>query len=152
MPQILTKYFGPLEYQERDVVRFPSGLPAFEEELEFLVIEPAAQAPLTFLQSAGQAGLCFLALPILAIDPQYALAVSAEDLSALDLEESRQPAIGGEVDCLAVIAAPEQGSPTANLLAPIVINRKNRLGVQAIRVDSTYSHQHRLAPTEEVCS
>jgi flagellar assembly factor FliW len=152
VPQILTKYFGPLDYQQRDVVRFPSGLPAFEEELEFLVIEPAAKAPLAFLQSTRQAGLCFLALPILTIDPHYALAVSAEDLAELGLDASRQPAIGGEVDCLAVIAAPEHAPPTANLLAPIVINRKNRLGLQAIRVDSTYSHQHRLGPTEEVCS
>ncbi len=152
MPQILTKYFGELEYQEQDVVRFPSGLPAFEEDLEFLLIEPAARAPLAFLQSTRQPRLCFLALPVLAIDPQYALAISAEDLAALEVDTARQPSIGADIHCLAVIAAPEQGPPTANLLAPIVINRKSRLGLQAVRVDSTYSHQHRLSPAEDVCS
>ncbi len=66
MPKVLTKYFGSLEYEPKDVVKFPSGLPAFEEELEFIVIEPAAKAPLAFLQSLRQPGLCFLTLPILA--------------------------------------------------------------------------------------
>ena len=152
MTQVLSKYFGPLEYREQDVVRFPSGLPAFEEEHEFLVIENASQAPLIFIQSIRQPGLCFLALPVLAIDPGYNFAVTAEDIDKLGLDATRQPAIGTEVDCLAIIAAPEDGTATANLLAPIVINRKNRMAVQAIRVDSTYSHQHVLTPAEDVCS
>ena len=152
MPQVLTKYFGPLEYQEDDVVRFPSGLPAFEEELAFLVIEPAVHAPLAFVQSVRQPGLCFLALPVLAVDPNYSLVIAVEDLDMLKLDSSRQPAIGREVDCLALIAAPESGPATANLLAPIVISKKNRLGAQAIRVDSTYSHQHPLGEPEVVCS
>ena len=152
MPQVLTKYFGSLEYLEDDVVQFPSGLPAFEEELEFLVIEPAAKAPLAFLQSMRQPGLCFLALPILAVAPDYALAMTLEDLEALHMDTGRQPEIGREVDCLAVIAPPQDGLLTANLLAPVVINRSNRFGVQAIRLDSTYSHQHPVAKVEDVCS
>ena len=63
MPQVLTKYFGSLELQEEEIVRFPSGLPAFEEERQFLVIEPAANAPLAFVQSVRQPGLCFLLYP-----------------------------------------------------------------------------------------
>ena len=152
MPQLHTKYFGPLEYQEQDVVRFPSGLPAFEEESRFLVIEPPDRAPLAFLQSMRQPGLCFLALPVLSVEPRYGLAITTEDLEALKLDTGRQPAIGAEVDCLVVIAIPEGGVPSANLLAPIVINRANRLGTQAIRVDSTYSHQHPVAKVEDACS
>jgi flagellar assembly factor FliW len=152
MPQARTKYFGTLEYREQDVVRFPSGLPAFEDESRFLVIEPPDRAPLAFLQSMRQPELCFLALPVLAIDPQYNLAMTEEDLEALELDTSRQPAIGVEVDCLAIVAVPESGPASANLLAPIVIHRGSRLGVQAIRVDSTYSHQHPVAKQEDVCS
>src|SRR6266567_1514680 len=50
MPQILTKYFGPVEYGEADIIQFPSGLPAFEDETQFLTLEPQATAPLIFLQ------------------------------------------------------------------------------------------------------
>jgi flagellar assembly factor FliW len=157
MPQVLTKYFESLEYKEADVIRFPAGFPAFEEELEFLVIEPPARAPLAFLQSVGKPGLCFLALPIQFIDPHYKLDMTLEDLECVELPTARQPVIGEDVDCLAVIAMAENAPPSANLLAPIVINRGNRLGVQAIRIDSTYSHQHPvgMAPVgkgDDTCS
>ena len=153
MPHILTKYFGSIEYQEADVVRFPCGLPAFEQETEFVLIEPPSSSPMVFLQSLQQSSLCFLSLSILAIDPDYSLAVTAEDLQSLELEPGRQPRIGDEITCLALIAVAENGRITANLLAPIVIDRLNRRAIQAIRIDSTYSHQHQVAAqTEDVCS
>ena len=132
MPQIPTKYFGNLEYRDEDVVQFPCGL--------------------QFLQSVREPGLCFLALPILVVDPEYHLAMTLEDLVALELETNRQPVIGSDIDCLAVLVVPESGSPSVNLLAPIVINRGNRTGLQAIRVDSDYSYAHSLAGPEAVCS
>lgn len=152
MPKVLTKYFGSLEYEPKDVVKFPSGLPAFEEELEFIVIEPAAKAPLAFLQSLRQPGLCFLTLPILAIAPDYTLCIALEDLETLKLETGHQPEIGREIDCLAVIAPPQNGPLTANLLAPVIINRGNHFGVQAIRLDATYSHQYPVATAVDACS
>ena len=150
MPKLATKYFGSIEYREDEVVRFPSGLPAFERELEFLAIEPASSAPLVFLQSARTPGLCFLALPVEGIDPDYRLAIIRDDLQALGLAGDRQPGIGSEIRCLAIVAAPSNGAVTANLLAPIVINPANRRGLQAIRMDSAYSYRHTVA--EGVCS
>src|SRR5207248_3227999 len=140
------------EYRDEEVVRFPGGLPAFEEEVEFLLIEPADRTPLQFLQSVTQPGLCFLALPILIVDPGYQLAMTIEDLVSIELDTDRQPVIGSEVECLGVLVAPETGPPSVNLLAPIVINRRNRLGLQAIRIDAAYSHAHSLAGPEAVCS
>jgi flagellar assembly factor FliW len=152
MPQILTKYFGTIDYDDENVIRFPSGLPSFEEESRFLVIAPADRAPLVFLQSMRQPGLCFLTLPILVIDPHYHLEMTAQDLESIELDTGRQPAIREDVECLAVLVAPEDGPPSANLLAPIVINRRTRLGTQAVRLDSVYSHQHQLASPEDTCS
>lgn len=149
MPELSTKYFGTINYREEEVVQFPSGLPGFEEEKLFLAIEPPANAPLTFLQSVRRPGLCFLALPIQGIDPDYQLAVTREDLESLGLETDRQPRIGEEIRCLAIILVAESGHVSANLLAPIMINPANRRGVQAIRVDAIYSHQHPL--TEALC-
>jgi flagellar assembly factor FliW len=157
MPEILTKYFGSIEYQESDVVQFSSGLPAFEEETQFLLIEPAASAPIVFLQSLRQSGLCFLTLPILAVDPQYDLAITVEDLQSLGIEPGQPLRIDAGLTCLAVIAVTENGAVNANLLAPILINRRDRRGVQAIRVDSIYSHEYPVtalsgARQEDACS
>ena len=75
-----------------------------------------------------------------------------EDLELIGLETGHQPEIGADVDCLAVLVSPEDGPPSANLLAPIVINRRNRLGTQAIRLDSVYSYAHQLTSPEDACS
>jgi flagellar assembly factor FliW len=153
MPQTATKYFGSIEYQEADAVQFPCGLPAFEDESQFLILESPASAPFVFLQSLRLPSLCFLALPVPVVDPEYQLALSDEDLHTLGLEPGRQPRIGDEVACLAVIVAPENRPITANLLAPIVINTRGRRGVQAIRSDSIYSHKHAVVVRkEDVCS
>jgi flagellar assembly factor FliW len=150
MPEILTKYFGTVEYREADVLQFPAGLPGFEEQSQFLAIEPPANAPLIFLQSVRLPGLCFLALPMQGVDSDYRLAITREDLASLELDTSRQPRIGEEIGCFAVIVVAETGHISANLLAPIVVNLANRRGVQAIRIDTVYSHQHLL--TEALCS
>ncbi len=152
MPQIVTKYFGTLDYAKEEVIRFPSGLPSFEEEDRFLIVGPPDRAPLLFLQSIRQPGLCFLALPILIIDHEYRLEMTLEDLELIELDTGRQPEIGPDVDCLAMLVVPEDGAPSANLLAPIVINRRNRVGTQAVRRDSVYSHAHQLASPEDACS
>ena len=149
MPDLFTKYFGSIQYREEDVIQFPSGLASFEDDSQFLVLEPAASAPLTFLQSLRVPSLCFLAVRMQGIDPDYKLAITREDLESLGLQTSRQPRIGEEIHCFAVIVVSENGPITANLLAPVVINPANRRGIQAIRIDSIYSHQHLL--TEGVC-
>jgi flagellar assembly factor FliW len=142
MLSVPTKYFGILSCREEAIFEFPRGLPAFEDEKRFVLIELRENSPLVFLQSLLQPTLCFLAFPILVVDRQYGLAVPGEDLAALDLDPHRQPALGAEVLALALLSLHDGFSPTANLMAPVVLNLKTRRGLQAIRQDQVYSHQH----------
>ena len=146
MPSVDTKYFGVLAYREEAVFEFPRGLPAFEEEHRFVLIEIPENATLVFLQSLQQPELCFLAFPILVADREYRLAVCGEDLEALELDCGRQPTLGSEVLVLALVSLHNGFSATANLMAPIVLNIKTRRGLQAIRQDTLYSHQYALEP------
>src|SRR5271155_3955364 len=145
MPSVETKYFGNLAYAEESVFNFPQGLPAFEEEKAFVLIEASQQAPLVFLQSMARPSLCFVAFPILVVDKNYQLAIAPEDLEDLGLDPGRQPALGAEVLVLALISLRDQFLATANLMAPIALNVKTRRGLQAIRRDARYSHQHPVA-------
>jgi flagellar assembly factor FliW len=151
MPSLDTKYFGVLTYREEAVFEFPQGLPAFEEEHRFVLIEMPENAPLVFLQSLRQPGLCFLAFPILVADREYRLAVSPEDREALQLDGGQQPKLGSEVLVLTLVSLHDGFSATANLMAPIVLNLKTHCGLQAIRQDNLYSHQHPIqSPSPEV--
>jgi flagellar assembly factor FliW len=152
MPVLETINFGPITFEQESILEFPRGLPGFEECRRFVAVQIPQTAPLLFLQSLEQAPLCFTTMPIQSVDPDYRLQVIPEDLALVDLPPGRQPRIGLDVLCLAVLSLRESG-PTANLLAPVVVNLTNRKAVQAVAPESDYSHQHRLLPEEvTVCS
>lgn len=152
MNQAPTRQFGLLEFDDQAIVEFPSGLPGFDQEKRFVLVERAAVAPIVFLQSLSSPELCFLAAPLAAVDPLYGLAITPEDLRQLGFDERRQPREGREVLCLALLSASENGPLTANLLAPVVIDLHTRRAIQAVRTDTQYSHQHPLAAPEIPCS
>ena len=145
MRSIETKYFGTLPCSEDSVFNFPQGLPAFEEEKGFVLIEPPAAAPLVFLQSMTRPDLCFAAFPVLSVDRGYQLGIAPEDLEELGLDGGRQPAPGLEVMVLALLSLHGDFRATANLMAPVVLHVATRRGLQAIRRDSCYSHEHPVA-------
>ena len=142
MEACATRYHGTLSYQPDAVIHFPQGLIGFENETRFLPIEQPHARPIVFLQSLTTPGLCFLSLPVFVVDRDYRLELADTDLRSLDLPVSRQPVIGTEVMCLALVSIPEDGPTTANLLAPVVVNLGSRTAVQAIGANPAYSHQY----------
>ena len=121
---------------------FPRGLPGFEDQDRFVLIEKEALAPIVILQSTARPELRFITVSVWAADPGYQIGITEEDLAILEL--AKQPHSDGDVVCLAILSAREGESFTANLLAPVVINPRIKVGVQAVRNDARYSHQSPL--------
>ena len=149
MPRLSSKYFGELDYTEDAVFRFPGGIPAFEDQNEFVFLDQPHTGPLVFMQSLRDPDLCFLTVPVFVALPDFSLHLQPEDLGALDLCPERQPRIGEEVLCLALVTVSEGADPTANLAAPIVLNLRNRSGLQAIQDCPDYACRHPLLAREE---
>ena len=147
MPESETRYFGTLSYEPQAVIEFPAGLPGFAHCRRFLPIDDAARRPLIFLQSLEDPWLCFLTLPVEAVDPGYRLTMSREDLALAGF--AAQPALGSGVLCLAVVTALPGEMPTVNLLAPVVVNRATGKAVQSVRDDSVYGCRHPLGEAAE---
>ncbi|HEY7390777.1 MAG TPA: flagellar assembly protein FliW [Bryobacteraceae bacterium] len=141
-----SKDFGRIDYEPGSILEFSNGIPGFEQRKRFVALTFPHTQPLVFLQSLEEPALCFITLPVLSIDREYRLMVSEEDLESIGLPANRQPRIGQDVACLAVVTIQRNGGPTANLLAPLVINVRNLRAVQAIPPEPSYSHQHSLAP------
>jgi flagellar assembly factor FliW len=151
MPGFETEHFGQVPLAPEVEFEFPRGLPGFDERRRFIPLRFEHSDPVIFLQSLEDPGLCFITVPVLVADPAYRLEMDTEDLEAIGLDGSRQPRIGEDVMCLAVVSARPEG-PTANLLAPVVVNLRNHRAVQAVVPGSGYSHQHALMPEESaVC-
>ncbi len=144
MPEIKTKNFGRIPYQDDEAFIFRRGLPGFETRSRFLPLTFPGREPLVFLQSLEDPELCFITLPIWAACPSYRLDMAREDMAQIGLRPGVTARIGEDLLCLAVISIRADG-PTANLLAPVVVNLRNRLSVQAVAPSSRYSHRHPLA-------
>jgi flagellar assembly factor FliW len=146
MPRVQTKCFDELEYSADAVFEFPSGIPGFEAEHSFVFLEQPGTHPLMFMQSLSRRDVCLILLPVLAADPHYDLRLSEEDLSALGFPAGTQPRIGNDILCAVTVCAAdaERPYPTVNLFAPILVNLKQRVGVQAIQAQ--YPAQHPLIP------
>lgn len=114
---------------------FPHGIPAFETERRFRLID---REPLLFLESESNSEVSFLLLPVTLIDPDYRLALTEEDRAAIGASTE------SSLLCLAVVTAAEDLPPTANLLAPVVVNLDSGKAVQAVRSDRVYSHRQAL--------
>jgi flagellar assembly factor FliW len=145
MPAFETTQFGRVDYDEPAVVHFLHGLPAFESETRFLIIEQDSTAPVVFLQSLSTPGLVFLTLPVRFLDPGYELSLAADDLAALGLPADARPEDGADVLALAILTVRPGQPVTANLMAPVVVEARTRRAVQAVQAaGGRYSVAHPL--------
>jgi flagellar assembly factor FliW len=131
---IRSKEGEELAVAEAQLFRFPAGLPGFENEREFALLEAAETAPVVTLQSTTNSNLAFLAVPVGCLDSSYEAEILQEDLATLGIEEASE----APLEWLALIAL-DRANVTANLMAPVVLNRTSGLGVQAVRCDQRYS-------------
>lgn len=136
-----TRLQAPVAADAKTHVRFPNGLPGFEHETGFTLVEHSGLEPIVMLQSGQSAGLCFLAISVESIAADYEVALTQNESRLLNLSV-REPALLPHIACLALLTVTEQGTATANLLAPVLINRETKVGIQAVRSDTKYSHQH----------
>ena len=150
MPRLVSKYFGELDYSTEAAFQFPEGIPAFDDQTGFVFLEQPQTHPLVFMQSLGDPGLCFIAVPVFVVDPGYRLELGPEDFAALDLAPELAPRIGSDILCLALVTVSKGADSTVNLASPIVLNLRNRKGVQAILPSSGYSLRHPLPAQEDL--
>ncbi len=142
--QLFSAYFGALVLEKAAILSFPQGLPGFENEHRFAAIQIPEQYPLLYLQSVATPELCLLTFPVQAIYPAFQLNIQAEDAEAIRLERE------SDAVTFAIITAEQGGVTTANLAAPLVVNLKNHLAVQALQADSSLSYRYPL-PSAPPC-
>lgn len=121
-------------------LRFPGGLPGFPGEERFALVRWGGDdSPFSLLKSLETPELEFLVVPPNVFFPDYAPDVDDDTVAALGLE--------GADDALVLVIVSLADAPedaTANLLGPIVINLRSRVGAQAVLVRGDHDPQRRL--------
>ena len=142
MRKIYTSRFGEIEVDEEKIVHFKDGIPAFEDEHEFIILPYEEESPYYFMQSLKSPDLAFLlTIPFLFFN-DYSFEIDDETIKELDIKNQ------DDVFYYSMITIPN-GSVrymTANLLAPIVINGENMKAKQVVLEKSNYTTKHRLFP------
>ena len=145
MRKINTLRFGELEIEEQDVVRFADGIPAFEDEHEFVVLPYEEGTPYMFLQSLMTPELAFLMTDPFVFFPDYSFELDDENMEKLAINSM------DDVLVCTLISVPRSGvaDMTTNLLAPVVINRHTMQARQIVLEKTQYTTKHRLFPEKK---
>ncbi len=142
MSKVYTSRFGEIEVDEQKIVHFKNGIPAFEEEHEFIILPYDEESPYYFMQSLRSPDLAFLLTIPFIFFPEYTFEIDEETVQELDITNR------DEIFYYTMVTIPN-GSiryMTANLLAPIVLNSKNMHAKQVVLEKSNYTTKHRLFP------
>ena len=145
MRKINTLRFGELEIEEQDVVRFADGIPAFEDEHEFVVLPYEEGTPYMFLQSMMTPELAFLLTDPFVFFSDYSFELDDENMEKLAINSM------DDVLVCTLISVPRSGvaDMTTNLLAPVVINRHTMQARQIVLEKTQYTTKHRLFPEKK---
>lgn len=145
MRKVKTLRFGEIEATEDHIIHFDEGIPAFEEETEFVIIIPDVEAPYAFLQSTKTQELAFLMARPFVFFPDYEFVLDDTVEAHLDIKDEKDV----EVFTLVTVPDGDFSKMTANLLAPIVINNENRKGQQYVLEKTKYTTRHPLFAAKE---
>lgn len=125
--KIQTKFLGEVQINPASIIQFPQGIPAFEEEKEFVIVPLGAQSPFVTLQSVQTPSVGFMAAYPYHFKPNYAFDLEQEDLQQLQIEKSE------DVLVYAILTLKDTlENSTMNLLAPVAINVKKQIGKQVV--------------------
>jgi flagellar assembly factor FliW len=135
--KIVSTLLGELEFAEEDIIMFPAGIPAFEQEKSFLLIAMGEGVPFYYLQSALNPELCLVVANPFAFFPRYSIEIGQEELQRLDCSRRE------ELLLYVILTVPQDfRQSTANLVAPLIINQESKKGLQFITTNSDYTTRH----------
>jgi len=162
-----TRHFGEIEIDEKNIIYFIEGIPGFNHVRKFVIISNEildrrlkseeeikknedshgcdnnsdcnneSFSPFKWLQCIDDPDLAFAIVNPFVIKPDYEIELSSDVIETLEVEKEE------DVVLYAIVVVPEDITKmTMNLKAPLVINVKNKKGMQAILDTEKYSVRH----------
>src|ERR1051326_8316279 len=122
---------------------FPYGLIGCDSWRQFVLLtDDEEELPVAYLQSVDEPSVRLLVTDPRLLVESYTVDLSAADRASLELSPSETPVL------YCTLTVGDDGAITANLLGPLAINSRSRLGRQVVLSDTTYSTRHFVAKLE----
>lgn len=139
-----TKFLGEVEIKETEILTFEQGIPGFPENKKFVLLALDSDLPLALLQSTDQKEIGFVIAYPFAFKADYSFTLNEEDKEHLQAENVE------DVLVYVIVTLKETfEESTLNLLAPVVINNRTKLGKQIVLQDNA-EHPLRFSMNIEV--
>ncbi|AFJ63737.1 flagellar assembly protein FliW [Bacillus amyloliquefaciens] len=134
---IKTKYHGEIRIDEGQIISFENGLPGFNDETQFVVLPLSEDSPFLALQSVKQEHIAFIVASPFIFFKGYEFDIDQATLELLHIEDIE------DVEVMAILTLEEPfENTTANLKAPIIVNKKEMKAKQIILHDASYETKH----------
>jgi flagellar assembly factor FliW len=122
-----------------DVLDFASGIPGFPNARQFELEGLAPELePFCLMRSVEAPELSFVLVPPGALFPDYSVEIDEQHVTNLGLDSAEDAAV------MVVVTLGEP--PTANLLGPVVVNRRTRAAAQVVQYQAGYRAAEPLTP------
>lgn len=135
--KIKTKFFGETDISEEDVIFFKEGIPGFEEHKKYAVLN-IEDSKIVCIQCIDAERVCLVAASPWDYFKKYEINISDAEIEELNIKVESDAAIYN-------VLSISKDKTTMNLLAPVVINFKEKLGKQIIMDGTKYSIRQEIA-------
>jgi flagellar assembly factor FliW len=131
--KFLSKIYGEMEYEEKDIITFKKGIPGFNDLKKFILFNLEEYEPFKLLQSLEEDEISLIVTSPFEFFKDYEIKLNEEAIKSLKIDSYE------EVMILTTITLNSDVKKiTTNLQGPIVINTSNNFGEQIILDNSKY--------------
>lgn len=125
---VKTRRFGEINIDDKEIISFPTGILAFEENKRFIIIPVENNPFFNWLQSIDEPDLSFLLIDPFSIQPGFYVDIDENLKDELDIKQQE------DVLAHTIVTVPKEGfkKATTNLLAPVIINLKKKKAKQVV--------------------
>ena len=128
----LSNHLGELEYEDNEIILVAKGLLGFEHLTEYLLINFEETLPFEWLVSVKEPMIAFPLIDPSLVEQDYTIELNKESVDAKLLRHPENNVVYSIVNF-------SDHKPTLNLRGPIIINKKEKFGMQLVLNDEKYA-------------
>lgn len=140
MVEVETSRFGEIKVNEDEIITMVEPILGFPWAKRFVIREHRPGVPFKWFQCLDDGSLAFVIVNPLLFKPDYTVEIDEEEAEKLGIKDP----LDAEVYVIVTIPRGNPQDMTANLKAPIVINKKKRLAKQLVLDREDYPIKYRL--------
>ncbi|MGV2939773.1 flagellar assembly protein FliW [Mesobacillus sp. LC4] len=134
-----TKYHNEVEIREEEILHFEKGIPGFPDEMKFVILPLNEDGSFSVLQSVETTELAFVIASPFSFFQDYDFKLEDSVVEELELRSEN------DVTVYSILTVQDPfEKTTANLQAPVIINKTTNKAKQVILVDEKYKTKHNL--------